>query len=210
MSEYPFKDFDFGKMYIAPIACGEDLQTITLTESEIQKSGEKKNIIPSINHEVITKKLIEAFRSFREYRVTISSSFPLKLGDDKEEAIADRIKTDTLVEHVFMANSQVDDFINKHELGESILWLKAHLPYYFNGCFYEIELIHTVEDDYILTVNVIGNISNKDFCEGMFFLCEEMLTAGHKKLYQLISIIQQLPESDGLQRLFRYCGISLR
>jgi len=100
------------------------------------------------------------------------------------------------------------DFVERFSLQEGVSWLLVTVPEYFNGADFEIELIDAEEDEEILAVRVYGTLSASEFSERRHLLCKAMKEAGHRRLYEIISIFQRRTHGDGWETISWYSSLS--
>ena len=109
----------------------------------------------------------------------------------------------------FPLYNQMDEetlkFVKQSGLTESIFWLEIVAPKFFEGAEFEIYLLPGEEGDIdMLVLRVHGSLSASEFREKRYLLCDAMLDAGHKKLFEILSIFQRRIPENARQAISRY------
>jgi len=105
-------------------------------------------------------------------------------------------------------NGETLEFVKRHSLQEGINWLQTAIPTFFPGADFEIEIIPGEEEEDILGVRVYGSLSTPVFREIRHALCKAMKQAGHRKLYEVVSIFQRRTRGYGWQAVSWYSALS--
>jgi len=105
-------------------------------------------------------------------------------------------------------NEETIEFVKRHSLQEGINWLQTAIPMFFLGADFEIELLSAEEEEDILGVRVYGSLSTSVFRERRHALCKAMKEAGHRRLYEVISIFQRRTRGYGWQAVSWYSALS--
>jgi hypothetical protein len=110
------------------------------------------------------------------------------------------------------AFNELDDetlsFIERLSLWDGISWLQVAIPKFFFGADFEIEILPAEEEEDILGVRVYGSLSTSVFRERRHALCKAMKEAGHRRLYEVISIFQRRTRGYGWQAVSWYSALS--
>lgn len=101
---------------------------------------------------------------------------------------------------VFMANN---------DLQESVTWLREAASVFFTDSDFEIELLPSEDDESnSIALKVYGAFPVREFRKLRHLICEAMLNANHKPLYEIISIFQRRLRGNGRQEFSNYGDIS--
>lgn len=106
-------------------------------------------------------------------------------------------------------NEEAIEFVEQLSLREGVDWLQVAIPYFFSGADFEIELLPAEEEkENMLAVRVYGSLSASEFRERRHAMCKALREAGHKRLYEVISIFQRRTRNDGWQAVSWYSSLS--
>jgi len=101
-----------------------------------------------------------------------------------------------------IADSETAIFIQRNNLSNAIKWLKIVVPHYFPDTNCEIAIIPSGDEDTeVLALRVYGSMQVSQFREQRHLLLTAIKDAGHKKLYDIISIFQRRIEKNEWQRV---------
>ena len=107
-------------------------------------------------------------------------------------------------------NEETIEFIEERHLREGVDWLQIAIPYFFPGADFEIELLPAEDDgeENMLAVRVYGSLSASEFRRRRHAMCKALIEAGHRRLYEIISIFQRRFHGDGWQAVSWYSSLS--
>ncbi|MEE9614378.1 MAG: hypothetical protein V3W31_05415 [Thermodesulfobacteriota bacterium] len=106
-------------------------------------------------------------------------------------------------------NEETMEFIEQRHLQEGVTWLQTVVPDFFPCVDFEIELLPAEDgEENMLVLEVHGSLSTLEFREKRYALCEAMIQAGHRNVYEVISIFQQRVRNDGWQIISCYSSLS--
>lgn len=101
------------------------------------------------------------------------------------------------------------EFIGNKNLWEAITWLQKSMNRFFPDYEYEIELMpRDIEEDNMIGLRIFGSLSSTEFRDRRHKICEEMLKADHKDLYDIIGIFQRRIKENGLPKFSYFCPVS--
>lgn len=112
-----------------------------------------------------------------------------------------------------LAFSRLDEktaeFIRDRDLLAGVAWLQMAASHYFDGADFAIELLPAEEaEESLLALKVFGAFDPPSFRQRRRAMCEEMLRAGHKALYEIISVFQRRVLASGRQAFSWYGSLS--
>ena len=106
-------------------------------------------------------------------------------------------------------DEETAQFVVEHDLVDGVAWLQATTPRFFDGADFEIELLPADdEEDNLLSLKVYGWFNSSEFRKRRHGMCEAMLLADHRSLYEVISIFQRRVTGSGWQAFSWYSSLS--
>jgi len=100
-------------------------------------------------------------------------------------------------------------FVDERGLTDAVAWLRTATPHFFSGADFEVDLLPAEEgEDNLLGLRVFGAFDSSEFRERRHGLCKAMLAAGHRTLYDVISVFQRRVTDGGWQAFSWYCSVS--
>jgi hypothetical protein len=101
------------------------------------------------------------------------------------------------------------DFILEHRLQEGVTWLQTAAPKFFPGANFEIDILPSEDDESnLIALRVYSSFPVREFRKRRHLICEAMLEAGYKHLYEMIIIFQRRVRGGGWQAFSWYSTIS--
>lgn len=101
------------------------------------------------------------------------------------------------------------NFIKQHHLYAEISWLQTVIFDFFPDTDFEIELLPAEdEEETLLALRIYGSLSTSDFRNKRHAICQDMIKAGHEKLFKVISIFQRRMHTDGRKAFSYYSSLS--
>jgi hypothetical protein len=111
----------------------------------------------------------------------------------------------TYVHVVAIVDDNVVEFIAGNRLTNSIIWLQTVAPIIFESADFEIDVLPAEEAEQpLLALRVYASYSVSQFRTRRHRLCEAMLAAGHRDLYDVISVFQRREQTHEWQVLSYY------
>ena len=105
-------------------------------------------------------------------------------------------------------DDETEVYIQRLELRNAVAWLQSSVSAFFPGTEYEIGVLPAEDgEDAMLALRVYGAMSAPDFREKRHAICRAMLDAGHRGLYDVISIFQRRTQTSGRQVFSYYCAV---
>lgn len=100
-------------------------------------------------------------------------------------------------------------FIVERDLTAGVAWLQTAALRFFDGTDFEINLLPTEDgEENLLALKVYGAFSSSEFRGRMHRICEAMLAANHRRLYEFIGIFQRRVTGSGRKAFSRYSSLS--
>ena len=101
-------------------------------------------------------------------------------------------------------DDDTEAYIQRLQLRDAVAWLQATVPAFFPGTEYEIGVLPAEDgEDAMLALRVYGAMPAAEFREQRHAICQAMLDAGHRGLYDVISVFQRRTQASGRQ-VFSY------
>ena len=105
-------------------------------------------------------------------------------------------------------DDETEAYIQRLQLRNAVAWLQATAPAFFPGADYEIGVLPAEDgEDAMLALRVYGAMSAAEFREKRHAICQAMLDAEHRGLYEVISIFQRRTQASGRQVLSYYSAV---
>ncbi|MFQ5736896.1 MAG: hypothetical protein ACE5GY_08555 [Thermodesulfobacteriota bacterium] len=105
-------------------------------------------------------------------------------------------------------NAETEEFIREHSLDKGVEWIKTNAPVFFPNADFEIEVLPADEgEDNILALTVYDTLPVPEFRKKTHAICEAMVTAGYKDIYEIIGIVQRRPHNDARQAISQYSSL---
>lgn len=105
-------------------------------------------------------------------------------------------------------DAETQAYVQRLQFGNAIAWLRVAVSKVFPGNEYEISVLPADDgEEAMLAVRVYGAMPAAEFREKRHALCQAMLNAGHRGLYEVVSIFQRRARSSGLQVLSYYSAV---
>ena len=102
-------------------------------------------------------------------------------------------------------NGETEEFIEKYQLRNGINWLQTAIKDFFPDADYEIEILASEDgEENMLALRVYGSLSASEFREQRHAICKAMISAGHKNIFEVISIFQRRMRNDGRKAISCY------
>ncbi len=106
-------------------------------------------------------------------------------------------------------DEETAQFVVDHDLATGVAWLQTVTPRFFGGADFEIDLLPAEDGEgNLLALKVYGAFNSSEFRKRRHRICEEMLAAKHRGLYEVISIFQRRVTSSGWQAFSWYSSLS--
>ena len=100
-------------------------------------------------------------------------------------------------------------FLIERDLTAGVAWLQTATPRFFDGTDFEINLLLTEDgEENLLALKVYGAFSSSEFRGRMHRICEAMLAANHRRLYEFIGIFQRRVTGSGRKAFSEYSSLS--
>jgi len=154
------------------------------------------------NNEALANKLQNHLIRQREKYIQIAKLYDFlgKSHDSPYKQNTDSVETCAHGGNFDFISDDTVEFINMHNLTDSIQWLKIVAPNFFPGANFKIELLPAEEDNSsIVSLKVYGSFTIDEFREKRHRLGQAMLSANYKELYEMISIFQRRINNSGWQ-----------
>jgi len=101
------------------------------------------------------------------------------------------------------------EYLGEQGLYESVVWFQTAAPQYFAGANFELDLLPPEEDEgSLLVFKVFGSFDGAEFRKRRHLMCQAMLMAKHKPLYEVISIFQRGVRGCGRETISWYGTVS--
>lgn len=105
-------------------------------------------------------------------------------------------------------DDETEAYIQRLQLRDAVAWLQDRVLAFFPGTEYEIGVLPAEDgEDALLAVRVYGAMSAAEFREKRHAICQAMLDAGHRGLYEVISIFQRRMQASGRQVFSYYSAV---
>jgi len=105
-------------------------------------------------------------------------------------------------------DDETEAYIQRLQLTDAVAWLQERVLAFFPGTEYEIGVLPAEDgEDALLALRVYGAMAAAEFREKRHAISQAMLDAGHRGLYEVISIFQRRTQTSGLQVLSYYCAV---
>ena len=105
-------------------------------------------------------------------------------------------------------DDETEAYIQRLQLRDAVAWLQDRVLAFFPGTEYEIGVLPAEDgEDAMLALRVYGAMSAAEFREKRHAICQAMLDAGHRGLYEVISIFQRRTQASGWQVLSYYSAV---
>ncbi len=106
-------------------------------------------------------------------------------------------------------DEETAEFVVERGLTDSVAWLQASTPRFFDGTDFEIDLLPAEDgEENLLALKVYGAFSSSEFRNRRHRICEAMLAGNHRTLYEVISIFQRRVTGSGWQTFSWYSSLS--
>jgi hypothetical protein len=106
-------------------------------------------------------------------------------------------------------DEETAEYVQRLRLREGIAWLHTAVPSFFPCADFEISVLPAEDgEDRMLALKIYDALPVAGFHEKRHAICKAMLKAGHKHLYDVISIFQRRVSAGGRQALSWYCKVS--
>jgi hypothetical protein len=105
-------------------------------------------------------------------------------------------------------DDETEEYIQRLRLTDAVAWLQPRVSAFFPGLEYEISVLPAEDgEEGMLALRVYGAMSAAEFREQRHAICQAMLDAGHRGLYDVISVFQRRMRTSGRQVLYRYSSV---
>jgi hypothetical protein len=106
-------------------------------------------------------------------------------------------------------DDETAQFVAERGLTAGVAWLQTVTPCLFDGADFEIELLPAEDgEERLLALKVYAAFNPPEFRRRRHRVCEAMLAADHRSLYEVISIFQRRVTDGGWQAFSWYCSLS--
>jgi hypothetical protein len=106
-------------------------------------------------------------------------------------------------------DEETAQFITEQQLSLAVAWLQTATPRFFDAANFEIDILRADhKEDTMLALKVYSWVNAREFRERRHRICRAMLDAGHRGLYQALSIFQRRVNSSGWQAFSLYSTLS--
>lgn len=137
--------------------------------------------------------------------LSFSAAYPMRRLDWPLELTSFKVTECDLSPILAKFNEETSQFIDAHDLRAGVAWLQAVSPGFFSGATFEIDALPREDgEEGFLALRVFSSFSAEQFRGRRHQLCESMLRAGHRGLYEVLSVFQRRVEPNGWQAFSWY------